>query len=221
MKQIICVLQRRQGEPPIVKGSIILGSASDFSRHAVNFLHATQKIYGDVFTLRLVNQHLTVTMDPNSYQVISREKNFDFDPIQKQVNMNVFNCFLREPKKMLIKTTKTLKGDMMLQALESFVANLNIACEHISASFKSTDFNRKWQSDSLRHFASKTIFDAIFNNIFGRDDGHRFNSGLVFSNFEIFHKYFKYLWLGFPILLFPQAWKARKQLLCMPESEEL
>jgi len=69
-----------------VKGSLIWGSAVDFGTHAVEFLHKCQKKYGEVFTLRLVNQHLTVIMDPHSYEAMSKERNFDFDHIQKQVN---------------------------------------------------------------------------------------------------------------------------------------
>lgn len=205
-------------------GSLLLGSAGQFSRHAVKFLHAANKRYGDVFTIRLVNQYLTVVMDPQSYETVSREKNFDFDPIQKQVNMNVFSYVLREPKKMLTETTKTVKGDMMLLALESFVDNLDLAYEGLASGGelkKSLDGERKWQTDGLRHFASRTIFDAIFNTIFGRNDEHPFNSALAFENFETFHQYFNYLWLGFPIGLFPKATKAQKEMLCMPDADEL
>jgi len=77
-----------------VKGSLLLGSAAQFSQNAVKFLHAAHRQYGDVFTIRLVNQYLTIVMDPHSYEAVSREKNFDFDPIQKQVT---FTCTTRRP----------------------------------------------------------------------------------------------------------------------------
>ena len=64
---------------------MLLGSAAEFSHNAVKFLQAAHRQYGDVFTIRLVNQYLTIIMDPHSYEAVSREKNFDFDPIQKQV----------------------------------------------------------------------------------------------------------------------------------------
>ena len=205
--------------------SWLLGSAGDFSRHAVQFLHDAHKKYGDVFTMRLLNQHITVIMDPQSYEAVSREKNFDFDPIQKQVNKNVFSYFLIEPKKMLTETAKTVKGDMMLGALETYMDNLNISYKGISSGRQGEctldQGGKKWESDGLRNFASRTIFDAIFNTIFGRDDEHKFNSSLAFENFETFHKYFNYLWLGFPIAMFPKALKAQKEMLCMPDAEEM
>jgi len=71
----------------IVKGNLLLGSSAEFSQNAVKFLHAAHRQYGDVFTIRLVNQYLTIVMDPHSYEALSREKNFDFDPIQKQVTV--------------------------------------------------------------------------------------------------------------------------------------
>jgi len=172
-----------------------------------------------------MNQHITVIMDPQSYEAVSREKNFDFDPIQKQVNKNVFSYFLIEPKKMLMETTKTVKGDMMLEALETYVDNLDMSYKSVSSAsqgqVKFDEDGKRWESDGLRHLASRTVFDAIFNTIFGRDDDHKFNSALAFENFETFHKYFNYLWLGFPIALFPKAQKAQKEMLCMPDAEEM
>jgi len=63
----------------------MMGNAVDFARDAVSFLHNTQRSYGNVFTLRLINQYLTIVMDPHSYTALSKERNFDFGVIQKQV----------------------------------------------------------------------------------------------------------------------------------------
>ena len=69
-----------------MRGNLLWGNAADFARDAVSFLHDTQRRYGNVFTLRLINQHVTIVMDPHSYTSLSNERNFDFDAIQKQVN---------------------------------------------------------------------------------------------------------------------------------------
>jgi len=108
-----------------------LGSAGDFGENAVNFLHSARRRYGKVFTIRLINQYLTIIMDPNSYEAMSAEKNFDFDPIQKQVNWNVFNFILQEPKKMIKDTGKTVRGRHMQISMDNFVNNLSVACERI------------------------------------------------------------------------------------------
>ena len=72
----------------MVDGRLFWGSAIEFSRHAVSFLHVTRRQHGDVFTLKLVNQYMTVIMDPHSVHLMTKEKNFDFDPIQKQVGQS-------------------------------------------------------------------------------------------------------------------------------------
>jgi len=71
--------------PCRVPGSLLLGNAAQFSRDAVSFLHDAQRRHGNVFTMRLINQYVTIVMDPHSYTSLSNERNFDFDPIQKQV----------------------------------------------------------------------------------------------------------------------------------------
>ena len=66
-------------------GNLLWGNAADFASDAISFLHDAQRRHGNVFTLRLINQHVTMVMDPHSYTSLSNERNFDFEPIQKQV----------------------------------------------------------------------------------------------------------------------------------------
>ena len=83
-------LSSRPGEPPLAAaGSMLLGNAGQFASDAISFLSNTQRRHGNVFTLRLINQYVTIVMDPHSYASLSNERNFDFDPIQKQVRSAV------------------------------------------------------------------------------------------------------------------------------------
>ena len=70
-------------------------------------------------------------------------------------------------------------------------------------------------------FASRTIFASIFNTIFGYSDNKPFDSSKAYKNFDIFHKYFNYFWLGLPKMFFPEALAALEQLLTFPEAEDL
>ena len=211
---------RRPGEPPVVAGSLLWGSAADFSRHAVNFLHKCRSVYGDVFTLRLVNQYITIVMDPHSIEALSKERNFDFDPIQKQVNWNVFNFSLVEPKKMIKDTGRTVRGTYMKRGMTSYVDNLNMACDDMHPD--NNNVTEEWAAEGLRDFAAKTIFDALFNSIFGRQQSSAtFSSQKVYENFEVFHEYFNYLWLGVPKKCFPAAMKALGGLLAQPSADQL
>lgn len=208
--------KRRPGEPPIVKGNLLLGSANDFSTQAVDFLHKTTEKYGEIFTIRLINQYLTIIADPHSFEAMSKERNFDFDPIQKQVNWNVFSFVLREPRKMIKDTGRTVRGHFLYKGMQSYLDNLETAFDRQQALGEN-----EWHTMGLRSFSSKTIFDALFNTIFGRGDHDKFESQSVYKNFEVFHKFFNYFWLGMPKSLFTPAMKALGELLCQPLSEEL
>lgn len=228
MHLVLWLICSREGEPPVVDGSLIWGNANEFSQHAVDFLHRSKQRHGNVFTIRLINQYLTIIMEPNSYETMSHEKNFDFDPIQKQVNWNVFSFVLKEPKKMIKDTGKTVRGKHMEVGMDSFVRNLDNSCNQAyygkmdAANCNGTvEKGMPWARDGLRAFTANTAFSAIFNSVFGRSDGQIFDSKKAYSNFEVFHKYFNYFWLGLPKGWFPSAMGALKELLLLPDSDIL
>ncbi len=201
---------RRPGEPPIVKGHPIWGSAKAFNEHAVNFLQESHRKHGDVFTIRLVNQYLTIINDPHSFEAMSRERAFDFDPIQKQVNWNVFSFVLKNARKMIKDTGRTVRGEYLNKGLQNYVSNLEYSYDALEAPrpLPGAPPSDVWTTDGLRVFTANTMFNAIFNTVFGRSDDSSFNSRMAFRNFDLFHKYFNYFWLGFPKKWFPKAMEA-------------
>lgn len=59
-----------------------------------------------------------------------------------------------------------VRGASMQRGMHRFVKNLDLACDGVCpANNNNVD---AWMSDGLRDFAAKTIFDALFNSIFGR-----------------------------------------------------
>ena len=59
-----------------------------------------------------------------------------------------------------------VRGVYMQRGMHSFVQNLRLACDRIVP----TSQVDKWSSDGLRNFAAKTVFDGLFNSIFGRQE---------------------------------------------------
>lgn len=213
-------VNRNSNEPPIPKGHFIWGNGEDFGKHAVKFLQKTQKQLGDIFTIRLLNVHMTVIMDPHSYDNFVKERNFDFDAIQKQVNHNVFGFQLNDSKKMLKEASKTVKGNHMQKGVEQYSTYLNETFESVSSidGLPATE----WRQESLRNFNSKTLFVSMFYSIFGKGKGvDSFEPLKVYQNFDLYHKYFNFLWLGLPMCLFPKAAKALSILIQQPGSSEL
>lgn len=214
------MFSRRKGEPPIPSGHFLWGNGADFNKHAVQYLQKTQKQLGDIFTIRLLNQHLTVVMDPHTYEKFVKESAFDFDPIQKQVNHNVFSFTLIDSKKMLKEASKTVRGAYLHKGLQQFSSILNDT--FVSVSNTDCAPTTAWRTDGLRQFNSKTLFVSMFYTIFGRgNDSNSIDPLVVYKNFDLYHKYFNYLWLGLPVKMFPKALQALKVLIQQPGSAEL
>jgi hypothetical protein len=184
----------------------------------VKHLLEWRKGYGKVFTIRLINKHMTVIMDPHNYEAFSKVKSFDFDPIQKQVNLNVFSFVLKDARNMIKETGKTVRGHYLQAGMKQFAGNLRDSCTNMTNVMTDTQTPTEI---GLRIFAMKTMFTAIFDTVFGKSNGHPFEPEMVYHSFEVYHRYFNYLWLGFPRNLFPKAGKALESLLCHPKSDEL
>jgi hypothetical protein len=114
-----------------------------------------------------------------------------------QVNRNVFDYALVDAKKMLRETSKTVRGNYLIEGITKYIDQLNMSCDRVERLGANGQplladeitGERPWASEGLRQFSARTSFDAIFSTVFGRNDDHVFNSKLAFTNFEIFHKY--------------------------------
>ncbi|XP_059146741.1 prostacyclin synthase-like [Physella acuta] len=117
----------RPGEPPLAPGHFLWGNGKQFTEHAVKFLHQAHKKCGDVFTIRFLNQYWTMVLDIHSYEKFAKEKNFDFDAIQEQVNQNVFGYQLVDARKMISEAGQKVNGKHLFTSLENFAKNLTEA----------------------------------------------------------------------------------------------
>jgi hypothetical protein len=93
-----------------VPGHFLWGNGNEFAKHAVQFLHKSQKKLGDIFTIRLLNTHMVMILDPHAYEDFCKEKNFSWEPITKQVTGNVFGLEIREHKKLTYNAGKRVNG---------------------------------------------------------------------------------------------------------------
>lgn len=213
-----------------MKGHFLWGNGAEFSEHAVRFLHKSQKKLGDIFTIRLLNQYLTIIMDPHAYEAFAKEKRFDFDPIQKQVNNNVFSFSLKNAHKMISEAGKKVNGKYLSNNMQNFSKNLQESIQNIASASKSDQpkADGEWQTEGLRTLMSRTLFSALFYTIFGRSNGpdraeevKGFNPQAFHENFDVFHMFFNYLWLGLPAKLFPKACEALQGLFQQPLAQDM
>ncbi|XP_041348308.1 cytochrome P450 7A1-like [Gigantopelta aegis] len=218
--------RRRENEPPLVPGNLLLGNGIEFGKHAVQFLHRCQKKFGDIFTIRLLNQHLTIVADPHSYEQFAKERKFDFDPIQRQVNHNIFSYELVDARKMLSEAGKKVNGRYLYLGLKNFSDNLKDAFQQVTTvDVNGNDVKTvgdQWGEDGLRNFTARTLFSALFYTIFGHGPAaEEFHPQVFHKNFDIFHKYFNYMWLGIGVKWFPKALEALRVLCHVPNSTDM
>ncbi|CAL1542485.1 unnamed protein product, partial [Lymnaea stagnalis] len=223
---------RRAGEPPLAPGHFLWGNGKQFTEHAVKFLHKAHKKCGDVFTIRFLNQYWTMVLDIHSYERFAKEKNFDFDAIQEQVNQNVFGYQLADARKMIGEAGQKVNGKHLFTSLENFAKNLTEAFKDTASESDSKLLENmraelpadSWCEDNLRNLASKTFFSPVFYTIFGRGmpgtEGN-FHPQVFHKNFDQFHKYFNFLWFGMPMKMFPQAAQAAGILAQQPSSADM
>ena len=108
-----CVCRvRRAEEPPLVRGHLVFGVGAEFQRNAVRLLHETTARLGPVFTIRLLNKWVTIVQDPHLFQAFCRQKEFDFGPVQKQVNMNVFKFAIKNSQMIIRNASSSTRGDL-------------------------------------------------------------------------------------------------------------
>ncbi|KAG3263457.1 prostaglandin I2 synthase [Ictidomys tridecemlineatus] len=81
---------RRPGEPPLDLGSIPwLGHALEFGRDAASFLARMKEKHGDIFTVLVGGRHVTVLLDPHSYERVAWEP-------RSRLDFHAYAAFLME-----------------------------------------------------------------------------------------------------------------------------
>ena len=110
-----------------------------------------------------------------------------------QVNWNVFKFIITQPRQMIKATASTVRGRQLSISVCSFARNLDIACDKLTAVGPGPGLGPRsgavgpmegWQDDTLLSLTARTMFNAIFNTVFGRDDDAHFNPHLAYQNFQ-------------------------------------
>uniref|UniRef100_A0A1I8ITJ4 Cytochrome P450 n=3 Tax=Macrostomum lignano TaxID=282301 RepID=A0A1I8ITJ4_9PLAT len=204
---LICYLfgerQRSDSEPPLVPGSRLFGNGPQFQANAVQFLLDARRKFGSLFTIRFPGHHIHMLMNPHSIGEFSRARSLDFAPIHKQVTTNVFSFEMPDSHRMLRDASKAARA-----ALKDDVFRYQAFVDEGFDSKLAGLAEGQWRTEMLDDFLADTQFRAIFNSIFGRSDEHQFNHRSARGLFADIHASFNYVWLGFPVWMFPKTKKA-------------
>lgn len=167
-----------------------------------------------MFTLRFLNQRITFVTDVHAYQDFCHEQAFSFEPIEKQVNWNVFHFVVRKPRAQVRESSRTLRGKHYFQTLASFCKHVYHGVNDFTADRAVSD--AEWKEENLRNVCADVMFSSIFYTLFGTQyKNTAFNPHEMSILLTKFHKYFNYLWLGVPIQFFGEAKEALRAMLDM------
>uniref|UniRef100_A0A1I8HMK7 Cytochrome P450 n=2 Tax=Macrostomum lignano TaxID=282301 RepID=A0A1I8HMK7_9PLAT len=194
--------------PPLVPGLPLIGSGHEFRRNAVPFLLNCRRKFGDMFTCNFpLGQKIHFLMNPHYVQQFSSTRSFDFHPIQRVVNSNVFRFQAPQETKMLRHMCKHARLAFDTDATV-FSGHANRSFELVSDGLPLADKEPK--EILVNDFITETMFRSIFNTVYGDCDSKEFNYRAVKQLFKPIHKSFIYIWLGLPSWLFPSteaAWR--------------
>lgn len=82
---------RGVGEPPLVRGAPLLGSALPFGRDAPAFLADCRRRHGDIFTITVAGQRMTFVLDPHSHAaVLKLQGELSFHELAHEISARAF-----------------------------------------------------------------------------------------------------------------------------------
>ncbi|XP_043921424.1 cytochrome P450 7A1 [Protopterus annectens] len=218
--------RRCKGEPPLENGWIpFFGVGIEFGRDPLKFLLSRKKIYGDIFTCKMVGKYVTFITCPFTYSALFRHgKELDFQVFAKETSAKAFGQVdYNDPRydvttEELHRTLKDLQGTSLDTLASSNMHNFQLVMSRIKPPLDTC-----WCTDGLQSFLFRILFEVGFLTIFGRnkmavEKSEGFDTEIrimqsIFEDFMQFDSKFPLIVAGFPINIFRAAKRAREQLL--------
>ncbi|KAM9859514.1 prostacyclin synthase [Aulostomus maculatus] len=173
---------RQKNEPPLDKGFLPwLGHALEFGRDAAKFLARMKDKHGDIFTVCVAGHHVTVLLDPNSFDAVLNDTVFlDVTRSRNQIIKRVFSLQLPSVKptaerKWMEKHFKGLCLSELSGSMTTHVQNL-LLNERRGCSPSG------WRQEGLFSLCYSLLFRAGYLTLFEKRD----NAAAVYKEFRKF-----------------------------------
>ena len=218
--------EQKEREAPVVRGSLLWGSALAFRDDAVGFLQRTSAALGPAFTLRLFSYWVTLLSDTRALAHVESHPQLSFDPIPKQANKNVYRFPTRNADLLLNNARRAGTGSMLNSNLHTFSRSLRGAIETVSSECmqqpaSTSPGGKREISCGLYKLLERTVFVGIFEGLFGRwPEQSGFTARQMKGPLDTIRRYFNLLYIGLPHWLFPEANRAMRRLAKQPTPEQ-
>ncbi|XP_062852689.1 prostacyclin synthase [Trichomycterus rosablanca] len=179
---------RRRNEPPLDKGRVPwLGHAFEFGKDAAKFLTRMKEKHGDIFTVCVAGQYLTVLLDSNCYDDLLADT--------QSLDLIVYSQLLMDRIFSLRLPTHDQVSERM--RVERFFEHLNLSrlsslmhsnLQSLMMPCKNTLNPAEWKTDELFSFCYSLLFKAGYLTLFGTDNNNSAELTEVYEEFRRFDK---------------------------------
>ncbi|XP_056294323.1 prostacyclin synthase-like [Pseudoliparis swirei] len=173
---------RKDNEPPLDKGFFPwLGHALEFGKDAAKFLARMKERHGDIFTVCVAGNYVTVLLDPNSFDAVIKDTvYFDFTRNRNQLLKKVFSL-------QLPSITPRAERNWMEQhfqdvRLSKLSGSMNTHLQSLLLSDHDDCSPSGWRQDGLFSLCYSFLFRAGYLTLFERRD----NASAVYKEFRKF-----------------------------------
>ncbi|XP_030229949.1 prostacyclin synthase [Gadus morhua] len=174
----------RDNEPPLDKGLIPwLGHALEFGKDAAKFLARMKNKHGDIFTVCVAGQYITVLLDPNSYDdVLYDTDSFDSRRSKGLLMEKVFSLVL--PSDNPEKERKWMEGHFQGVGLDKLQSSMDSHLRDLLLADQRGCGTAQWREEGLFDLCYGLLFRAGYLTMFTRDE----NADAVYKQFRNFDK---------------------------------
>ncbi|XP_068598971.1 prostacyclin synthase [Brachionichthys hirsutus] len=171
--------RRQKKEPPLDKGFVPwLGHALAFRKDAAKFLSQMKETHGDIFTVCVAGQYVTLLLDPNSFDAVLTDTD-NFTHNKRQLLQRIFSLQLPNIKpsaerKWMEQHFQGLSLSKLCSSTNRHIEDILINCRDSSPS--------EWRRDGLFSLCYSFLFRAGYLTLFERRD----NTSLVYEEFRKF-----------------------------------
>ncbi|XP_072540815.1 prostacyclin synthase [Salminus brasiliensis] len=178
---------RKKNEPPLDKGQVPwLGHALEFGKDAAQFLTRMKHKHGDIFTVCVAGQYVTVLLDSNCYDTVLKDTHsLDLRRYAQVLMERIFSLRLpnHDPESEKKMVEQQFKGASLTQLCSSMQNNLNFLLA--SETYRSP---AEWKKDRLFNFCYSLLFRAGFLTLFGTKNNNCAELTEVYEEFRRFDK---------------------------------
>ncbi|XP_026866749.2 prostacyclin synthase [Electrophorus electricus] len=178
---------RRRNEPPLDRGRIPwLGHALEFKNDAAQFLTRMKQNHGDIFTVCVAGNYVTVLLDSNCYDaVLADTHSLDLTPYAQLLMERIFSLHLpnHDPVSEKKRVALYFKEPNLSQICISMQKNL-----HFLMTSEITQETAEWKKDKLFSFCYTLLFKAGYLTLFGTANNNSATLTEVYEEFRQFDK---------------------------------